>query len=171
MKKLLSILMIGLYSVYLISGLQLLFNAHNLSQSNQIVSWKNSVICMFFAHLINGSLVHGSFFFIYFLIATIFCFSIEEISLNTGLPFGSYHFTENFGFKITNDLPLFVLVLWHSLIYPSIIASNLILFGKSYYYSMKSPNFAYPIFLTAIILTSFDLVSEPIAVNFGYKVN
>jgi uncharacterized membrane protein len=96
--------------------------------------------------------------------------SYEHIGVETGLIYGAYHYTEALGLKL-GHVPIIIPIAWFMMIYPSYILANLIGNGgrrqKTVSIDKNSNNNRIPVqilwisFLSAVIMTAWDLVVDP----------
>jgi uncharacterized membrane protein len=161
-----------LYGIFIISGLGHLICALNgscLQIEHLIPPWAFSVYALFFAHIAHAAVSFGLKYTLFFfsLSFLVICL-LEESSLRyDGLIFGRYSFTQNMGTRITPHLPLLVPICWVSLIYPTFLLTNLI--HNGYPTSMPPREDVLKCAMKgALLLTAFDLVSEPIHVKYGH---
>ncbi|MDQ3807195.1 MAG: carotenoid biosynthesis protein [Thermoproteota archaeon] len=96
--------------------------------------------------------------------------SYEHIGVETGLIYGAYHYTDALGLKL-GHVPIIIPIAWFMMIYPSYIIANLIGNGgrlqKTVSIDKNSNNNRIPVqilwisFLSAVIMTAWDLVVDP----------
>jgi uncharacterized membrane protein len=178
-------LAILLYFIYAESGLVLgiapfLMRYSDIRLQDWIpsVSWFTSIWCLAGANVCHACVMWGisnALLFGCYSVLVICC--VEEIGLSTGWPFGQYQFTDTLGVRLTAHLPINVLVLWTCLLYPSLWLSNR--FMGRYVEPLKglardkrsrlAAAFATAV-LATLILACFDVVSEPVAANYGYQL-
>jgi uncharacterized membrane protein len=183
-----------LYLTYAHSGLVLglcpfllghtsLSEVYSFLRSYPGVDWFTSIRCLAAANVLHSvarfGIANGLLFLVYSMGVI---FTVEEIGLRTGWPFGEYHFTEHLGPRISERLPLNVLVLWTCLLYPALVwGLQATWFDKlqtMMYYDgkpqMKAPIrwivILYAAGITSLALAGFDMVSEPVASKYGYQV-
>lgn len=161
-----------LYFVFVFSGLGHLICAlcgFCVDIEHLIPSWSLSVYCLFFAHIAHSCTVFGTKYSLYLfsLAFTVIC-TLEEASLRyDGMFFGRYSFSESMGLRITSNLPLLVPICWVSLIYPTFLLTNWI--HNDSPTSMPSRKHVSKCAISgALMLTAFDVVSEPVHVKYGH---
>lgn len=93
----------------------------------------------------------------------------EEIGLRWGWLFSPYEFTSQLGWRLTDRLPALVLILWSCLVYPAMLLSNAILRGNPFAFPAKKSIIGSAV-LVGVLLTGFDIVSEPVQVKWGYHL-
>ena len=69
----------------------------------------------------------------YFAITFLYAFTIEEIGIRTGWPFGKYHYSSTLGFAISG-IPLVVPFAWMMLAHPILIAARRVAHGWVFIY-------------------------------------
>lgn len=114
----------------------------------------------------------------------------EEIGLRSGLVFGRYAFSPEFDerWRISQHIPLIVLALWTCLLYPSMLLGNKTISGNIFNIpsgassssdctaehknatSRISNSVLYSALVACVLVTWFDIVSEPTAVVTGHRV-
>jgi uncharacterized membrane protein len=168
------------YFLFLESGLVHLLPpllAHHLSPI--FISWLASIPCLSWPHAVAvlcvGHFSHSLSRFqfngtlLFFALSSLLVTFTEELSLRSGLVFGTYSFTSTFGYKFTSHFPLLALGCWGCLLYPNLLLTNLILNGQPLapFSKAQIPQFA---FLGAVTLTLFDVIAEPVHVTFGHRL-
>jgi uncharacterized membrane protein len=89
-----------------------------------------TVYCGALAMVLHSHFAFGPRFSIsFFLLTSIYAFSIELIGTKTGWPFGTYHYDHSLGFAIST-VPLLVPCAWVMMSYPILIAARRV--GKSW---------------------------------------
>lgn len=87
--------------------------------------------------------------------------SFEQVGVATGLVYGNYYYTNVLGIKL-GHVPLIIPVAWFMMMYPSHVMANLISSGTPKG-GVSGFTKAVPIsFLTAIIMTAWDLTIDPL---------
>lgn len=100
--------------------------------------------------------------------------SYEHVGVETGLIYGAYHYTDALGLKL-GHVPIIIPIAWFMMIYPSYIIANLIGSGRPMMMigqkkdddnnnkSSRTPlvQILWLSFLSAVIMTAWDLVVDP----------
>lgn len=102
---------------------------------------------------------------VFFGLTVAITWSYEHIGVETGLIYGTYHYTDALGVKLGN-VPIIIPIAWFMMIYPSYIIANLIGSGRKMsrgYNNSKTPivQILWLSFLSAVIMTAWDLVVDP----------
>ena len=110
---------------------------------------------------------------VFFGITVAVSWSYEQLGVETGLIYGAYHYTDALGLKL-GHVPIIIPIAWFMMVYPSYIIANLIQSGrlmmreKMKNNDNNSINVLTPIpqilwlsFLSAVIMTAWDLVVDP----------
>ncbi|CAF3410045.1 unnamed protein product [Rotaria socialis] len=122
-------------------------NAHRNSLPNRVVEFLLQI------------LFHGFLNTWLFCLITIFVsWSYEQFGVQTGLIYGSYHYTKYLGIKV-GDVPILIPIAWYMMIYPSYIISNLILVGRPIV-SNRGKNLSLSL-VGSLVMTAWDLVLDP----------
>ena len=163
-----------LYLHFILSGLSYIFLAYDLQFFREIFAliplgdWTASVYLLCLAHILHAISVFGWLFACQY---TFFGLGIvalmEEVGLRTDIIFGRYHFTSHLGSYITPNLPLLVPFLWFSLSYPLFVYTFIMLEKRRW---SKIRHQTYRVILSAVLLTAYDLVSDPVGVLYGNKI-
>ncbi len=96
-----------------------------------------------------------------FAITALVSFSFEYAGVKTGLIFGRYEYTQALDPKLFGTVPLVIPMAYFMVIYPSGMLANLLLRGRVNA-RLGSPLWSlYAALLTALIMTSWDLVMDP----------
>jgi len=145
-----------------------------------LLSWRSSFACLACGHILHAchhlGPVKATTFFVW---SVSVCIFIEEIGLQTGYIFGPYFFSDTLGFRITNNLPLMVPVMWQCFSYPCLLLARAITTprlaanskrkkGRALMHMFNS--FIKESTIASLILVGFDLVSEPVAVSQGHSL-
>lgn len=101
-------------------------------------------------------------FYLFMIMSGITGFIVECVGVNTGNLFGDYVYGPTFGIKIWN-VPLLIGVLWFLTMYLGI---NTIKLMNAYY--AKPFSALTTSLLSASLITLYDIILEPAAVNLGY---
>jgi hypothetical protein len=172
---LLILLSLILYIPHVYGGLHLLILSFQFSFIPReswpfLPEWSNAVWCLAAANAFHQVMFYNMFCGIASVcVWVIVVLSLEEIALRTGWIFGTYWFTDELGPKMSPHLPSLVLALWCSLIYPTMLLTNTILDGNPFH--VPHPNrVKWYAALAALLLTVFDVVSEPPAIIYGHKM-
>lgn len=95
-------------------------------------------------------------FYIYFAFCILLGYFVEVLGVNTGLIFGKYEYTRTLGFEIWNVPPV-IGINWFVLSY---------CFGYFFLVNSKTkPNPYFFALLSAIAMTCFDYIIEPVAIQ------
>jgi uncharacterized membrane protein len=110
---------------------------------------------------------------VFFGITVAISWSYEQVGVETGLIYGAYHYTDALGLKL-GHVPIIIPIAWFMMVYPSYIIATLIQSGrlmmreKMKNNDNNSINVLTPIpqilwlsFLSAVIMTAWDLVVDP----------
>jgi putative membrane protein len=102
---------------------------------------------------------------VFFGLTVAITWSYEHIGVETGLIYGTYHYTDALGVKLGN-VPIIIPIAWFMMVYPSYIIANLIGSGRTMsrgYNNSKTPivQILRLSFLSAVIMTAWDLVVDP----------
>ena len=90
----------------------------------------------------------------------------ESVGVMTGLVYGPYHYTEQLGTKFLGLVPLFVPLGWFLMSYPSFVIADWII-PSSLTFGKRVLGIAA---LGGLIMTSWDLVVDPVRVQSGQWV-
>ena len=91
----------------------------------------------------------------------------ESIGVATGWIYGPYHYSELLGPRFLGLVPYVIPLAWFMISYPSLVIAEGILETRSAEDQWRSLRVAA---LAAVIMTSWDLVLDPIMVKMGYWV-
>ncbi len=104
---------------------------------------------------------------LFFGITVAVSWSYEHVGVETGLIYGSYHYTDALGLKL-GHVPIIIPIAWFMMIYPSYIIANLIGSGRQMMVRERNNNNRITLvqilwlsFLSAVIMTTWDLVVDP----------
>jgi uncharacterized membrane protein len=105
---------------------------------------------------------------LFFGITVAVSWSYEHVGVETGLIYGAYHYTDALGPKL-GHVPIIIPIAWFMMIYPSYIIANLIGSGRQMMMRDKKSNnnqttlvqILWLSFLSAVIMTAWDLVVDP----------
>jgi len=161
-----------LLGIYLLSGLQLLYQSNFGSSDTPRIPWKYSMLSLFGGVYCDNRCRYGSSFNGFVVLSCVCILLIEDYALKTGTIFGHYAFTDHLGYRVTPRLPLLVIVLWQALLFPAFSLSHFIV--NNFLPSARSASTFYKLILQIVlastIITGFDVISEPIAVLYGHQV-
>ena len=160
--------MLVFMGIYLLSGLQLLFLANYGGVDYPHISWKYSIFSLFGGVYFDNLHNYGRIFNVFIVISCICILFIEDYALKTGIIFGQYTFTDYFGYRITPRLPLLVIILWQSLLFPAFSLSYFVI--NNFIRSSGYGKMILQIILASLLITGFDIISEPIAVLYGHQL-
>lgn len=99
-----------------------------------------------------------------FAIAVLVGFLMEYLGVKTGVIFGRYHYTDVLNPKLLGTVPAVIPLAWFMVLYPSHQMANLLLTGRSVGGPKGAWATAFAALLTALILTAWDLVMDPVMV-------
>ncbi|MEV8379245.1 carotenoid biosynthesis protein [Kribbella sp. NPDC056861] len=85
---------------------------------------------------------------------------VETVGVNTGVPFGGYHYTGTLGFELL-DVPILVPMAWVMIAWPALIVSRLLVPGRGTL--VRS-------LVAAWALTAWDVFLDPQMVDAGHWV-
>jgi putative membrane protein len=90
----------------------------------------------------------------------------EDLGVRTGVIFGAYHYNEPpFGQPWLDQVPPLIPLEWFMLLYPAFMITNLMLFGRPL--TARRANAAWAAFVGAVVVTTFDVVADPIEAGTG----
>lgn len=92
--------------------------------------------------------------------SAVISWAFEQTGVATGAIYGPYHYTDFLGFKL-GHVPLLIPMAWFMMIYPSYIITNLIIDGRPAGSRGGLVRIAGLSFLTAMVMTAWDLVVDP----------
>ncbi|MEZ5346773.1 MAG: isopentenyl-diphosphate Delta-isomerase [Pyrinomonadaceae bacterium] len=95
--------------------------------------------------------------FLLFLMLGIFALAIETFAIFSGIPYGSFTYSDFLGYKLFGTTPWTIVIAWTPLILAAYAVARIIFAGV-----------AARIVLTAILLVTFDMVLDPGAVYFRF---
>ena len=98
-------------------------------------------------------------------VALIVPYTLEVLSLKTGFPFGSYHYTGHLGFNLPLGLPAYVALSWLLLLYCGLFVGQAL---AIIFPVLQNPIFQ--IILVSISLVITDSVMDPIAFRMEYWI-
>ncbi len=93
----------------------------------------------------------------------------ELVGTKSGLIFGRYYYTDVLGYKLFGEVPWVIPITWFLMMYPSYLIANFIVYGKpTRPTGAKIPIhiMAFTSFLTAMVMTAWDLTLDPYMVGF-----
>ncbi len=93
----------------------------------------------------------------------------ELLGTKSGLIFGKYYYTDVLGYKFFGEVPWVIPCTWFLMMYPSYLIANFISFGKPTRPSGADVPIgitAFVSFLSAMIMTAWDLTLDPYMVGF-----
>lgn len=91
-------------------------------------------------------------------------FLMEYLGVKTGWIFGRYHYTDVLNPKLLGTVPAVIPLAWFMVLYPSHQMANLMLTGRSVGGPKGVWATGFAALLTAMILTAWDLVMDPVMV-------
>lgn len=92
--------------------------------------------------------------------SAVISWAFEQVGVETGAIYGPYYYTDFLGFKL-GHVPLLIPMAWFMMIYPSYIITNLIVDGQPTGSRGSLARIAGLSFLTAMVMTAWDLVVDP----------
>jgi len=96
----------------------------------------------------------------FFVITAAVSWGYEQVGVETGLIYGSYHYTDYLGQKI-GHVPVIIPLAWFMMIYPSYVIANLIFSKKPFLQKIKISKIILLSLLSAAIMTAWDSVIDP----------
>ena len=96
-------------------------------------------------------------------------YALEEIGVHTGIVFGRYYFTPLMGPKL-DVIPIAVFCGWVALIYIAWVVTNLLIDGSPTPTRHTSNLIIFRAVVGALVITTFDLIADPIGVASGWWV-
>lgn len=103
----------------------------------------------------------------FFWVAVITAFVMEHLGLKTGVIFGRYAYTDVLGPKVFGSVPLPIMLAYFMVIWPCHMLANLLLRGKAIARFGRISWRIWASLLTALIMTAWDLVLDPVMVRDG----
>lgn len=91
-------------------------------------------------------------------------FLAEFIGVKTGWVFGAYYYTDVLDPKLLSTVPVVIPLAYFMVIYPSYMMANLITRGRPTGQHLTAPWIVYVSALTAMIMTAWDLVMDPVMI-------
>jgi putative membrane protein len=116
-------------------------------------------------------LLHGVYMFgwrralCFFLLTLPTAFLFEHVGVKTGWVFGHYHYTDVLDPKLLGTVPVVIPLAYFMVIYPSYMMANLILRGRPTGKFQGWDLIVLTSLLTALIMTAWDLVMDPVMVH------
>jgi uncharacterized membrane protein len=91
----------------------------------------------------------------------IYCWSVEELSVHTGFPYGHYYYSDMLGVKL-DVVPITMgLMYFWIYIFPSYFIASLIADGKLFGISKNSGRLLYKALIAAILVAGIDMALDP----------
>jgi putative membrane protein len=109
--------------------------------------------------------VHAGFFYgsrsalVLFIICIVIAFTVENIGVATGFPFGHYHFAIDAGLPRVGSIPIIVGPLWFGAGYFSWVVASILLDGADRRLDRPVEFVALPV-VAAFVMTQWDLVMD-----------
>lgn len=132
-----------------------------------------STIVFFFFSLLHAGLALGVrrtavFVAITFTVSLLF----ELLGTANGWIYGAYSYTHRLGPKVLGLVPLIIPLAWFMMIYASYVLANVIGLGtpRADARSLTLPRLLWLVLLSTFIMTSWDLLNDPINVHAGHWV-
>jgi uncharacterized membrane protein len=101
-------------------------------------------------------------------LSAVISWTFEQVGVATGAIYGAYHYTDYLGVKL-GHVPLQIPMAWFMMIYPSYIIANLIADGRPTGSRGGLGRIAGLSFLTAMVMTAWDLVVDPMLSGPAFK--
>lgn len=102
-------------------------------------------------------------------VGMIIAYVLEEIGVHTGIVYGRYYFTPLMGPKL-DVIPIAIVCVWASLIYIAWVVTNLLIDGSPIPTRHSPRLIILRAVVGALVVTTFDLIADPIAVANGWWV-
>lgn len=102
-------------------------------------------------------------------VSIVIAYVLEEIGVHTGMIFGRYYFTPLMGPKL-DVIPIAIFCGWVALIYISWVVTNLLIDGSPLPTSHTTYMIIFKAIVGALVITTFDLVADPIGAKNGWWV-
>jgi putative membrane protein len=123
-----------------------------------------------FAHVLGAifiacAIVHAGFFYgsrhalVLFIICTTVTFTVENVGVATGFPFGQYHFAMEAGLPRIGSIPIIVGPLWFGAGYFSWVVASILLDGADRRLNRPLNVIALPM-VAAFVMTQWDVVMD-----------
>ncbi len=94
---------------------------------------------------------------IFFALAAVLSFTLEEIGVRTGLVYGPYHYSDMLGIKL-GHVPVLIPLAWFMMIYPSWLVALALMRGLE----TRTPAAAISrAWIAAMVMTAWDTVMDP----------
>jgi putative membrane protein len=100
----------------------------------------------------------------FFLLTLVISFTFEHVGVLTGWVFGHYRYTDVLNPKLLGTVPIVIPLAYFMVIYPSYMMANLIIRGQPTGKFQGWDLILLTSLLTALIMTSWDLVMDPVMV-------
>ena len=97
----------------------------------------------------------------FFSLSAVISWAFEQAGVATGAIYGPYHYTDVLGVKL-GYVPLLIPLAWFMMIYPSYVMANLIADDQPTGSRCKLGRIAGLAFLSAAVMTAWDLVVDPL---------
>ena len=98
---------------------------------------------------------------VFFSLSAVISWAFEQAGVATGAIYGPYHYTDVLGMKLGN-VPLLIPLAWFMMIYPSYVLANFIASDRPAGSQGKLGRIIGLAFLSAAIMTAWDLVVDPV---------
>jgi putative membrane protein len=94
---------------------------------------------------------------LFFALAAVVSYALEELGVRTGLVYGAYHYSDQLGFKL-DRVPVLIPLAWFMMIYPSWAVARALLRGTD----VDSPaGIGLQALVAALVMTAWDSVMDP----------
>jgi putative membrane protein len=159
-------------SVYIVAGLAV------GARINYMLVGGSTVAFFLFAVLHAGLTLGAGHMLVFLSISTIVSLVFELLGTARGWIYGSYHYTDRLGPKVLGLVPILIPLAWFMMMYASYaLANDLAQAGRQRAESRWQPGtpqsrllYLWLVFLSSAIMTSWDLMNDPVNVNGGHWV-
>ena len=94
---------------------------------------------------------------LFFAVAAVVSYLLEEIGVRTGLVYGPYHYSDQLGFKL-GHVPILIPLAWFMMIYPSWAVGRALMRGVD---THSAAGIAALALIAAMVMTAWDTVMDP----------
>jgi len=106
---------------------------------------------------------------VFLCVSFVVCLVFELLGTSRGWIYGSYYYTDRLGPKVLGLVPLLIPLAWFMMMYASYNLAN-VLVGERAQRGRSVATDLWLVFLSSIIMTSWDLMNDPVNVNGGHWV-
>lgn len=129
-----------------------------MAPTHQVLVLMVTAVCIAYMH---GSMRYGLKGVLMFLsVSSLVGFSMENLSIASGSPFGRYHYTNFFHVPMIGQVPLDVGVLYFAMGYTAWVISNILLDKSDTHLDQRFNLIAMPV-VAAFVLAMWDVVLDP----------